>query len=272
MIAKHLFLSVIFCSVICGCSSPPPPKPPPPPEPEPEKTEAPPAAVVQQELGSIDDGAIEGVFVKIGTDLEACHGAGRARVASLAGDVTVFLRIDATGKARYEYFQASTIGDRDTEKCILDLLARTTWPAPIGGEAEVTHGFGWEAGQERPPVAWESDKVISALDTSASTKHAIDQCKRGVSGSLQLTGYVSAGAPTPSVDPSQSTDPKKKGAKKHRKKTGKSKTKAVGHFRALGAATSSKDVAEKIDCVVGALKDLSLPSPGSATAKVSFTL
>jgi hypothetical protein len=227
--------------------------------------EQPPEPVVQQELGSIDDGAINEAFDKISGQLETCHAAGRARIGVLAGDVTVFMRIDAQGQARYDYFQSSTLGDRETEKCILDLLSQTTWPAPVGGEAEVTHSFGWEPGSERAPISWETEKITDAIDASAVTKHALESCKRGANA-MQITGYVSAGAPTPA------TPPTKKGAKKSRKKTGKSKPVKLGHFRELGAASSNKDVAEKIDCVISALKDLPLPSPGSATAKVSFTL
>ncbi|MEO9232641.1 MAG: hypothetical protein ABI421_04865 [Polyangiaceae bacterium] len=250
-----------------ACSSPPPPKPPPPPEP-PQKVEvAAPEPVMQQELGSIDDGAIEQSFVKLGPQLETCHAAGRARIGVLAGDVTVFMRIDAHGQARYDYLQSSTLGDRETEKCILDLLTQTTWPVPVGGEAEVTHSFGWEAGSERALTSWDTEKITDAIDASAVTKHALDQCKRGANA-MQLTAYVSAGAPAPSVI----APTKKKGKQKSRKKTGKSKGVKPGHFREIGAASSNKDVAEKIDCVISALKDLPLPSPGSYTAKVSFTL
>ena len=218
-----------------------------------------------QELGSIDDGAIQAVFIKIGDQLEVCHAQGRARVGVLAGDVTVFMRIDAQGHARYDYLQASTLGDRDTEKCILDLLIQTPWPAPVGGEAEVTHNFGWSAGSEKPPLLWESNKVTDAIDASTSAKHSLDQCKRSVNA-MQLTGYVSAGAP------SSSAAPTKKTKAKSRKKSGKSKGQKLGHFRALGAASSTKDVADQIDCVIGALKDLPLPSPGSSTAKIFLTL
>jgi len=224
---------------------------------------------MQQELGSIDDAAINETFDRIAGALEACHTAGRARVDVLAGDVTVFMRIDAQGQARYAYFQASTLGDRDTEICVLDLLRRTKWPVPIGGEAEVTHGFGWSAGSERAPVSWEPEKVIDALLAATPVKHAVDQCRRGTSDSLQLTGYVVAGAPTSSADPNK-TAPKKKRKKSSNRKP--AKTGKPGHFRALGAATANKDAAEKLDCVVDALKTLSLPSPGAATAKVSFTL
>lgn len=217
-----------------------------------------------QELGSIDDAAIQDVFVKIADQLATCHAQGRARVGVLAGDVTVFMRIDAQGHARYDYLQASTLGDRDTEKCILDLLQQTTWPTPVGGEAEVTHNFGWSAGGEKPPLLWESNKVTDAIDASQTAKHSLDQCKRSVNA-MQITGYVSSGPPAPS------TPAPKKSKAKSRKKSGKSKGK-LGHFRAIGAASSTKDVADQIDCVIDALKDLPLPSPGKSTAKIFLTL
>ena len=46
----------------------------------------------------------------------------------------------------------------------------------------------------------------------------------------------------------------------------------AGKFRALGATSPNKDGADKIDCIVDALKPLRLPTPGSYAAKVSFPL
>ena len=45
-----------------------------------------------------------------------------------------------------------------------------------------------------------------------------------------------------------------------------------GKFKAIGAAAPNKEAAEKVDCIVDALKPLDLPSPGSYPAKVTFTL
>ncbi|MGH7327006.1 MAG: AgmX/PglI C-terminal domain-containing protein [Polyangiaceae bacterium] len=258
-----------FLVLAGACSSPPPPKPPPPPDPP--KEEAPPPAepVVQEELGSIDNDAIDGAFGGIENDIESCLVAGRARVSTLGGDVTVFMRIDTQGHVRWSYLQASTLGDRDTEKCLLDLMSRSQWPAPVGGEAEVTHSFGGDSASRRSPVSWESEKVTFAIDASQPTRRAINQCKHGANGTIDLTGYVVAGAP-----PAPGTDSKKPGVKKHRKKPAKAKAKAKpeGHFRAIGAASASKDAAGKIDCVIDSVKSLPLPSPGSSTAKVSFSL
>ena len=45
-----------------------------------------------------------------------------------------------------------------------------------------------------------------------------------------------------------------------------------GKFKSLGVAAPNKEGAEKVDCLVDALKNLSLPSPGSYAAKVKFAL
>ena len=227
-----------------GCGAPPPPReapkeaPPPPP----------PAPVVEQELGSIDEDAVERTFAKNGEALEACHSDGRARVPYLAGDVKLFLRIDRTGRVRYGFFEASSLGDRDTEKCILAALSAVSFPAPIGGEAEVRHGFGWEGGQERAPAPFDADKIQKALASAAGVRSRVEQCKRGARGDLAVTAYVEPGG-----------------------KGKKSRGGAKGHFRALGVAASTRDAADKSDCLVAALRELPLPSPGSFAAKVTFS-
>lgn len=260
--------AVVLPLLVMACGSSPPPKAPPPPEPAP--TQAPPtdAPVMTQELGSIDDGAVEETFDKLGSDLEACHSAGRARIGQLAGDVSIFLRIDARGHVKYAYFDSSTLGERGTEKCILDLVLAATWPAPKGGEAEVRHSLGWDGGQERRPLSWESEKVIFALDASSPTRRAIDKCKRGSASSIALTGYVVNGAPPPAQP-----DPAKQGKKKpKRKKPARAKREPVGHFKTLGGASPTQDGADRVDCAIAIVKELALPSPGSTTAKVSFSL
>jgi hypothetical protein len=209
--------------------------------------------VVEQEFGSIDQDAVEQTFKKQGDALSACHDDGRTRVPYLAGDVKLFLRIDRKGRVRYGYFEDSLLGDRATESCILAALAKVDWPAPVGGDAEVRHAFGWEAGAERVPAQYDPQRVSHALDAQPAYRARALQCMKGVKGQMTLTGYVEAGAPP-------------KDRKSKAKPTGKG-----GHFKTLGASASTKEASEKIDCVVTALLDLPLPSPGSSAAKVSFS-
>lgn len=237
---------------------------------------------IEQELGSIDQRAVEKKFAELEAKLETCHKQGRDRVEYLSGDVKVFLRVGKDGRVKYSWFEESTLGDRDTEKCILDLFAATDWPKPQGGEAEVRNGFGWPAGSERPPTPWGPEKVIGALEEDKEAKKSVEKCKSGVSGDFRVTAYVEPGEPEGGHSAGSGNGAGKSNGKGHGKgggaknahKGGNGKRAAEhgGKFKSLGIAAPGKEGAEKLDCVVDAIKNLSLPSPGSYAAKVTFAL
>ncbi|MBX3192881.1 MAG: AgmX/PglI C-terminal domain-containing protein [Labilithrix sp.] len=258
-IRAFLLLSVVTACAACGASTPPPPPlEPTAEEPRERKTGGLPS--VSQELGSIDPKKVEQTFknLQVGA-IETCHKQGRDRIEFLTGDVKVFLRIDGSGKVKYGFFEQTSIGDRETEKCILGALANASWPKPEGGEAEVRSGFGWGSGGEREPTSWSSDKVTAALADAKDVKSDVGKCKSGVTGDFVVTAYVEHDDSAPAKPA-----PAKRGKKGDKDKGGK--------FKAIGVAPPSKEGAEKIDCIVDALKPLDLPSPGSYAAKVTFTL
>lgn len=256
---KRLFLAML---VACGGSTPPP------------KTEAPkeethessgPQLVVQQELGSIDERAVIQTFDKLSSNLQRCQSDGRSRVEYLAGDVKVYLRIDSSGRVKYGWFEESSLGDRDTERCLLDALKGASWPKPIGGEAEVRHGFGFDpAGERQPTTTWGPEKVVNAIEETKEIKKDVQKCKSGVKGDFKLTAYVVEDDAPPKKHP----PPPKKGAKPDKKK----EEKHPGKFQAIGVAAPNKEGADKVDCLVDALKSLELPNPGSYAVKVQFLL
>jgi hypothetical protein len=283
-----LWFPCLTCTVVVGCGggSTPPPK-----SDDSSTTSVSPrrpssgGPSVSQELGSIDERAVEQTFAKLEPKLESCHVKGRGRVEYLAGDIKVFLRIDQHGKVRYGFFEEATIGDRDTEKCILDVLAAADWPKPQGGEAEVRNGFGWSPGGERAPTAWGPEKVTGALEANKEAKGAIAKCKAGVSGAFRVTAYVEPGE----VENPENGDghaggggggggkgggkktPKKPDAK-DAKKSGAGEPEHGGRFKTIGVVPPGKEGADKVDCIVEALRGVPLPSPGSYAAKVTFTL
>ncbi|HEX7666739.1 MAG TPA: AgmX/PglI C-terminal domain-containing protein [Polyangiaceae bacterium] len=194
---------------------------------------------VSQELGSIDPNAVERQFEKLQGKIQGCFKTGLGKVEYLNGDVSVFLRVGTDGSVKYGYFEDSSLGDRDTEKCILSTLTGASWPKPQGGEAEVRKSFGFDApGDVRAPTAWSGDKIAAALGKAQSQ---IDGCKAGVSGTFKGAAYVQP-------------DGKK------------------GKVQAVGLAAPSKEGADKIDCLIGVVQGLELPSPGSYAAKVPLGL
>lgn len=260
----------------CGGSAPPPKMEEAPKE-EPKSERPSGGPTIEQELGSIDQRAVEKKFFDLQSKLEACHTQGRDRVEYLSGDVKVFLRVGKDGRVKYSWFEESTLGDRETEKCILDLFSATDWPKPQGGEAEVRNGFGWPAGNERPPTPWGPEKVIGALEENKDAKKNVEKCKSGISGDFRVTAYVEPGEPEESQGSGNGAGKGngkgggKNGGKNAAHKADK-KGEHGGKFKALGVAAPGKEGAEKVDCVVDALKNLSLPSPGSYAAKVTFAL
>ena len=274
----HALASVSILVSLAGCGGAPPPKVEEPVKEEGGPERKGPKLAMSQELGSIDQRAVEKTFAGlVQGPLENCHKQGRDRVEVLTGDVKVFLRIDGNGKVKYGFFEDSTLGDRDTEKCVLGVFSSTSWPKPEGGEAEVRSGFGWGPGGEREPTTWSSDKVTTALVESKHVKKEVDKCKGSVKGDFRVTAYVESGAAEHS-DTGNALEGRERKAKpvvkpkpaaNHGKPGGGGE---VGHFKAIGMAPPSKEGAEKVDCLVDALKSLELPSPGSYMAKVTFSL
>lgn len=198
-----------------------------------------PGMQMSTELGLIDAKAVQATFDRLHGKLDGCYKTGLSRVDYLAGDVKIFLRVGQDGAVRYGYLEDSTIGDADTEKCLMGVLTNATWPKPEGGEAEVRNGFGFDGpGDVRPPVAWNADRVAAELGKNDAK---FQQCKGSVKGSFHATVYV---------------EPDGK----------------QGKVQALGVVPPSKEGLDKVDCLVDAVRSMAFPSPGSYAAKVSFVL
>jgi hypothetical protein len=193
-------------------------------------------AKASSELGSLDPAAVKRAFGQLNDKFMDCQRRALDRVEVLAGNVKFFLRIGPGGNAKWAYLEESEIGDRDTEKCLVDVVMEARWPRPDAGDAEARYSMELPLQSTRPPNTWSSDKVAEALG-----KHGdmIDRCKGGANTAFRATMYVGPG----------------------------------GKVLSAGVAAASKDGDEKADCLVKALMKMKgLPSPGSWPAKVSFGL
>ena len=215
----------------CGGAPPPPAAE----APKEEQHEVKPALRTSSELGTVDPDAVKRGFHDLDDKFGDCQKQGLDRVEVLAGSIKFFLRIGPDGSAKWTYLEESDLGDRDTEKCLLDAVMAGRWPKPDGGgDAEARYSMELPP-NGRPATDWGPDRVTPALGKAGD---AIDQCKGGTSG-FRGTLYVGPG----------------------------------GKVLAAGVATASKDAAGKADCVAKILgKMKGLPSPGSWPAKVSFGL
>ncbi|HEY3498269.1 MAG TPA: hypothetical protein VGK73_26420, partial [Polyangiaceae bacterium] len=79
-----------------------------------------PAVSASSEIGGMNEDAVDEAFRTSLKSLQRCIDKGATRVEFLGGSVNFFLKIDSQGKIDRAYLEHSTIGDRATERCMLD--------------------------------------------------------------------------------------------------------------------------------------------------------
>jgi hypothetical protein len=150
----------------------------------------------------------------------------------VSGGVGFQFKIAVDGKVAEVFIDKSDMGDRETERCMVEVAQATRFPAPHGGDAE----FSWSLEvpldpDVRPPVAWSAADAGELIAQRGPELSA--QCGPGP---YALTAYVDV----------------------------EGKVVAVG-----GAAAESAKYAQ-LDCVTQAVSGWLFPSPGSYAAKLSF--
>ena len=88
---------------------------------------------VSSEVGALNEDAVNHVFETAQNALLGCVRKGANRVELLSGDIAIFIGINGNGRAADARVERSTLGDRDTEVCMLQVLRGRAWPKPVGG-------------------------------------------------------------------------------------------------------------------------------------------
>jgi hypothetical protein len=191
---------------------------------------------VSSEIGGLNEEKVNAAFESSLSGLERCLQQGASRVEFLGGSVSFFVKIDLEGKVDGAYLEKSTLGDRDTEKCMLVALRSRKWPKPVGGEHGLARkSFDFDPPNDvRAPADYDQDHLGKGLDKISSK---LASCK-SAKGSYEATMYVA-------------TD---------------------GSVLSASVTPPSEDGEEAVDCLVSTLKGASFPSPGSWPAKVTFAL
>jgi hypothetical protein len=212
-----------------ACSQPPPATPAPPPR-EAQRIDPGPTTM-EGEIGGMNEEAVEHAFDALESEVAACIREGSERVREIGGRFVLSLRVDRQGALRWAYLSESTLGDRETEKCVLGLARERTWPKPVGGEGLATRTFEIDAGTE--PLTLEPKRVRGAVRAAAEK---LGRCKKGHGGSFVATAYV----------------------------------RPDGRVFAAGVAPPSEEAEEAADCIVETIEKLRFRSPGRRAAKVTF--
>jgi hypothetical protein len=191
---------------------------------------------MSSEIGGLNQEAVDRAFEKSQKEILKCLHRGAARLEFLGGDVHFFVKIDESGQLKKALPEQSTLGDRETERCMLGALSGKAWPKPVGGKTGLARkSFSFDMPNDvRPPTVWDTDSIQETLDELSKD---IGECTPS-QGSYTVTMYVD-------------TD---------------------GTVMAAGVAYAEDNGDSEADCLVETLKSATFPSPGSWPAKVSFGL
>jgi TonB family protein len=152
----------------------------------------------------------------------------------LAGSVRLEFHVAVDGKVLRAYPRESSMGDRVTERCAVEVAEATRFPAPHGGEADFSWSFEVPLdGSIREPVSLSAAELE---ETPGSLRSAIEATCG--TGQFSLTAYVDT----------------------------------VGKVVAVGVAAGDDESASKLDCVTGVAESFVFKSPGSYAAKVQLSL
>ncbi|HEX4476449.1 MAG TPA: AgmX/PglI C-terminal domain-containing protein [Polyangiaceae bacterium] len=228
--------AALFATGACG-GDPPEPKSPASEHATHDDTDERPKMAASAEIGALDEGKVTDTFRGALGDLQACLASGAQRNELEGGGIAFFIKVGGDGRIVATHAEKSTLGDRETEKCMLSALRHRSWPEPQGGDVGLAHNsFDFDMPNDvRPPTDWDESRV---RDVVTSLSHKVDECKHGARGDFTATVYV---------DPD-------------------------GAALSAGIAESDESGEDAADCLVKALKSAKYPSPGSWPAKVTFSL
>lgn len=184
------------------------------------------------EIGALDEGKVRSVFQKLSGKLSGCFEKGAGRLPYLAGEIRFHVRVDGDGRAKSVHATDSSLGDVETEECMMRALEGASWPTPQGGREGIAESpFAFDpGGGARPPVDLDEGSFGAG---ASKVKAVVAGCKEG-GGHLKVTVYVE-------------TD---------------------GAVKAVGVSGDDASSRKAARCVADGVRGLSLPSPGSYAGKL----
>jgi hypothetical protein len=167
-----------------------------------------------------------------------CFATRYGDIELLGGHFQMSFRVGHDGSVEWVFPRRSTVGDRPTERCLLDVARATRFRSPRGGDAaEFNWSLDFDPPEDvRPPFNWNADNAGDAL--AELGPEVMSQCSPRRGARYLVTAYVAPG----------------------------------GNVMAAGAAADAPEVADSLDCVSDAVTAWELPDPGSYPAKITFVL
>jgi hypothetical protein len=234
LIAALVIVGTFGFNLGCASKAPPPAKEAPKEvSNEAEETSSGPA--MRSEIGGLNEEAVARSFERMNDAVQNCFAQGTTKVTALGGHVKMKLRIDPKGALKWAYLSESTLGDRDTEKCLLDAARAKSWPLPVGGDGLAERAYDIDP----PSPAKDLDAKKFRIALALVGKETAKCRKKGTWGTVfRTTAYLRYdGLPV-----------------------------------AVGMAPPNEKGEDVVDCMVKIIKKIKFGSIGRRMGKVAFEL
>lgn len=191
---------------------------------------------IEGQLGTLPQPRVRAALHAAEAQLTACFTQRLEAIPCLSGRVGFKIRVGTDGAVRWVMPTATTMGDRDTERCMQHALARVEFGRPCGGEAEITWAMELDGGPDaRPATVWPPSRLDALL---RQRRAALAACRNGSTAALAVTLYA---APDASV-------------------------------AAAGVSIPEPQAEEAAECVLREVRAWRLPSPGSWYARATVNI
>ena len=167
-----------------------------------------------------------------------CQEAPARRVPMLSGTIEFGIHVRHSGEVSDVDLRTSDVGDRELERCFIDVIRGVHFPRPNGGDANVVYTMLLgPAGKGGEPEQWNAGRVQHLV-----AKHGADvreECSLPTGEAYTVTAYINAS----------------------------------GKVISAGVAGRAMSDAERFDCIADKLSHWSMPKPTKKRiAKVTFPL
>lgn len=153
---------------------------------------------VEGGLGELDSAQVSELLKKRQPDIQHCYEELTNRLWYLGGNAQIKVRVAKSGEPRAAAVIHSTLGSYEVERCVQQVLLKLRYPAPKGGEGELTYPI--EIGARNKVASWPEAKVAGLIEKK---RGEFNRCqargkppagmKWATAASLRLTFYVGPG-------------------------------------------------------------------------------
>jgi hypothetical protein len=139
--------------------------------------------------GSMSSYDVRMTMEKRAVEFGACHEPRARRVPRLSGNIEFAIRVLADGNVSEVLVRNSDVGDRQLERCLVQVIQGTPFPRPNGGDANVSWNMILAPGRPgKDPEQWEVDRIERVLAKNAPD--LLEACEVPNRGSFLMTAYV----------------------------------------------------------------------------------